>query len=115
MENNSFVSTGNPMRIRSWRLNTPNGGTSTENLVINSFTELFSILNFFMTAFPYLKIKRMVLLNSENSMHKKLTPKSTSAIIKYVGILIKGTRYEFGNRAEFWKTQSSIGEPTRLK
>jgi Transposase IS4 len=61
---------------------------------------------YFMAIFPPDALMRIVMLTSEKLREKGKQVTRGGEILKFFGILILGTRYEFGSRADLWSTSS---------
>jgi Transposase IS4 len=57
---------------------------------------------YFMAIFPLDALMRIVMLTSEKLRKKGKQVTRGGEILKFFGILILGTRYEFGSRANLW-------------
>jgi Transposase IS4 len=60
-----------------------------------------------MAVFPTDQLVRIVRLTNEKLNLKKLPCTTTAELLKFIGVLILGTRYEFGSRADLWKTEAT--------
>jgi hypothetical protein len=62
-----------------------------------------SWLEYFLLMFPPLELQEIVRLTSRDLLHRrKKKPTTTGEIIKFFGVLILSTRFEFGTRASLW-------------
>jgi hypothetical protein len=62
--------------------------------------------DYFMAVFPPDQLVRMVELTNDKLATKKQPQLTTGELLKFFGVLILGTRYEFGHRADLWKTEA---------
>jgi hypothetical protein len=60
-----------------------------------------------MAVFPREQLLRMVRLTNEKLITKKKASMTTGELLKFIGVLILGTRFEFGSRADQWKTEAT--------
>lgn len=60
--------------------------------------------DYFMSCFPKIQLDEMVLHTNEvlEAKHKKLT--TIGEILKWFGVVLLATRYEFGSRRDLWST-----------
>jgi Transposase IS4 len=63
--------------------------------------------DYFMAVFPPEQLLRMVRLTNEKLTTKKRPCMTTAELLKFIGVLILGTRFEFGSRADLWKTEAT--------
>jgi Transposase IS4 len=61
---------------------------------------------YFMEIFPPDALMRIVMLTPEKLREKGKQVTTGGEILKFFGILILGTRYEFGSRADLWSSSS---------
>jgi hypothetical protein len=64
--------------------------------------------DFFMTMFPRRQLEQMVVNTSEALNKKGKSSTSTGEMLKFFGIMILATRYEFGSRRTLWSTTSPV-------
>jgi Transposase IS4 len=62
--------------------------------------------DYFMAVFPPYQLVRMVELTNKKLVIFKKPHLTTGDLLKFLGILIMGTRYEFGHRADLWRTEA---------
>eukprot|EP00170_Pyropia_yezoensis_P000631 contig_2982_g632 len=56
--------------------------------------------------FPPNQLVRMVRLTSAKLRSRGMQPTSTGELLKFIGVILLGTRFEFGARADLWATQA---------
>jgi Transposase IS4 len=61
---------------------------------------------YFMAIFPLDALMRIVMLTSEKLREKGKKVTTGGRILRFFGILILGTQYEFGSRADLWSSSS---------
>lgn len=62
--------------------------------------------DYFLSMFPIEKLTHMVRLTSPKLQARDLPPTTAGEVLKFIGVLILATRYEFGARAELWETKA---------
>lgn len=62
--------------------------------------------DYFLTMFPPNQLVRMVRLTSAKLRSRGMQPTSTRELLKFIGVILLGTRFEFGARADLWATQA---------
>jgi hypothetical protein len=62
----------------------------------------FSRLDYFLLMFPPDELSDIVTLTSENLLSKNKPPTTTGEVLKFFGVLILVTRFEFSARASLW-------------
>jgi hypothetical protein len=62
--------------------------------------------DYFMPVFPPYQLVRMVELTNKKLVIIKKAQLTTDELLKFLRILILGTRYEFGHRADLWGTEA---------
>jgi hypothetical protein len=67
-------------------------------------TKMLSPFDCFMAMFPKRQLEQMAINTSEALCHKGKNPTSTGEMLKFFGILILATRFEFGSRRSLWST-----------
>ena len=65
-----------------------------------------SPIDYFMAALPHGHLLNMVKWTSEGLQEKGKRGVSTGELLKFIGILVLGTRYQFGKRRELWAVQA---------
>ena len=63
-------------------------------------------IDYFMTVFPYEQLQKMSTLTSEHLLNADKPPTNPEEILKFIGVLVLATRFEFHNRSELWATAS---------
>jgi Transposase IS4 len=92
-----------PVHRRTWSVQSVTGDTIAENC--DAISRLpRSAYDYFMAMFPHYQLVRMVLLTSKVLEENKKRPTTAGEVLKVIGILILGTRFEFGKRHELWST-----------
>jgi Transposase IS4 len=61
---------------------------------------------YFIAIFPPDALMRIVMLTSEKLREKGKQVTTGGVILKFFGIFILGTRYDFGSRADLWPSSS---------
>jgi hypothetical protein len=64
-------------------------------------------LDYFFDMFPHKHLQVIVILTNEGLRQNELEPISIGELLKYFGILVLMTRFEFGPRRDLWTTTSS--------
>lgn len=67
-----------------------------------------TVFDFFMATMPFDQLNRMNTFTTSALAAKGKRQTSIGEILKFIGVLILATRYEFGDRAELWSTESSF-------
>jgi Transposase IS4 len=60
----------------------------------------------FMAVLPPYQLVRIVELTNNKLAANKMPQLTTGELLKFLGVLILGTRYEFGHRADLWRTDA---------
>lgn len=61
--------------------------------------------DYFMAIFPADQLVRMVRLTSTNLRARGMQPTTPGEVLKFIGVVLLGTSYEFGSRADLWVTK----------
>jgi Transposase IS4 len=107
-EEDVLETVGGAVPRRPWSMRTLSGEAIVEGGDSGSFDSPRRPCDYFMAVFSTDKLVRMVRLTNEKLNLKKHPCKNTAELLKFIAVLILGTRYEFGSRADLWKTE----EPT---
>jgi Transposase IS4 len=91
----------------TWSMRTLSGEAIVEGGDSGSFDSPRRPYDYFMPVFPTDKLVRMVRLTNEKLNLKKRPCTTTAELLKFIDVLILGTRYEFGSRADLWKTEAT--------
>jgi hypothetical protein len=70
----------------------------------SQLSQTMSRLDFFLLMFPDEQLKAMIALTNVELKKVKLPDTNLSEVLKFFGILILSTRFEFGRRSELWST-----------
>ena len=65
-----------------------------------------SPIDYFMAALPHEHLLNMVKWTSEELQEKGKRGVSIGELLKFIGVLVLGTRYQFGKRRELWAVQA---------
>jgi hypothetical protein len=93
------MSMGGNVAFREWSIRTVVGhslGPGGDN------RKSFSRLDYFLLMFPPDQLATIVTLTSENLLLKTKTPTTPGEVLKFFGVLILVTRFEFSSRASLW-------------
>jgi hypothetical protein len=94
---------GRPVPRRVWAVQSLSGDTITENGgAIRMMTR--SSYEYFMAMFPQDLLARIVRLTSRGLEDRDKTATSAGEVLKFIGVPIVATRFEFGNRHDIWST-----------
>jgi len=106
--------TNGPHSTRSWSVHTAAGETFREG---SDPSKSFSRLDYFLIMFPIKELNHIVALTNENLRHRNgqegnnnvvlHRPTTAGEILKFFGIVILATRFEFGRRSDLWSTTAS--------
>jgi hypothetical protein len=61
----------------------------------------------FLTMFPMDQLSRVLCLTNEKLQLSKKTSTTGGEVLKWIVVIVLGTRYEFGRRADLWATHPS--------
>jgi hypothetical protein len=107
-EKNVLDPVGGAVSRRPWSIRTVSGETIVEGGDSGSFDPPRRPYDYFMAVFPPEQLLRMVRLTNEKLIaKKKKASMTTGELLKFIGVLILGTRFEFGSRADLWKTEAT--------
>jgi hypothetical protein len=62
--------------------------------------------DYYMAVFPSDQLVRMVELTNKKLTINKKPQLTTGELLKFLGVLIFGARYEFGHTADLWRTKA---------
>lgn len=65
-----------------------------------------SSYDYFLAMLPMEQLVRMVRLTSSKLEERRQPPTTTRELLKFIGVLVLATRYDFGARADLWATQA---------
>lgn len=65
------------------------------------------LIEYFLIMLPHDQLMRMVRLTSEQLIRSAKAPVTVTELLRFFGIVILCTRYEFGSRSDLWKTRSN--------
>jgi Transposase IS4 len=89
-----------------WTLQTAVGGTIVEGGDSGSAIPPRRPYDYFMAVFPPYQLVRMVELTNKKLADNKNPQLTTGEQLKFLGVLILGSRYEFGHRADLWRIEA---------
>jgi Transposase IS4 len=92
---------------RTWSIGTISVETIVEGDDSGSFDPPRRLYDYFMAVFLPDHLLRMVRLTNERLITKKRPCMTAAELLKFIGVLILGTRFEFGSRADLWKTEAT--------
>jgi hypothetical protein len=104
----------NPVRIRQWKFKLQHNGNRSRDYVSDDSEYMvrhMSRYDFFLLVFPKEQLELTVRLTNKALRKLNLQTRYTyqltvGELLKFIGILILGTRYESGSRRELWSTNS---------
>jgi hypothetical protein len=105
-EENVLEPVGGDVPRRVWTLQTAVGDTIVEGGDSGSAIPPRRPYDYFMAVFPPDQLVRMVELTNKKLTTIKKPQLTTGELLKFLGVLILGTRYEFGHRADLWRTEA---------
>jgi len=88
----------------SWSVRAPGGDVTSEGGDAVGFGRTRTPLDYFMAVFPQEQLKLTTELTSAALVSQRLRPTSAGEVLKFFGILILVTRFQFGSRADLWAT-----------
>jgi hypothetical protein len=97
---------GGDVPRRLWTLQTAAGVTIIERGDAGSAIPPRRPYDYFMAVFPPDQLVRMVELTNDKLATNKQPQLTTGGLLKFFGVLILGTRYEFGHRADLWEIEA---------
>jgi Transposase IS4 len=98
---------GGAVSRRPWSIRTVSGETIVEGGDSGSSDPPRKPYGYFMAVFPPEQLLRMVRLTNEKLITNKKASMTTGELLKFIGVLNLGTRFEFGSRADLWKTEAT--------
>jgi hypothetical protein len=94
---------GRPVHRRLWAVKSLSGDKITENGdAIRMMAR--SPYKYFMAMVPQDQLARIVRLTSKRLEDRDKTTTSAGEVLKFIGVLIVATRFEFGSRNDLWST-----------
>ena len=90
---------GGNVAFREWKCKTANGDLLGAGSDIN---QKFSRLDYFLMMFPHKHIQTIVMLTNRHLATVKKPQTSIGEILKFFGVLILTTKFEFGSRRMLW-------------
>ena len=91
-----------PYPVRPCSIRHP--GTGERFSLGHDLRKKYSPLDYFLLMFPPLQLQDMVRLTNLELTTKNTPPTTIGEILKWIGILILATRFEFGHRWSLWST-----------
>ena len=95
---------GGPVARRAWSVRTLGDEIIAEGGDAVGFGRSRTPLDYFFAVFPQDQLARMVRLTSAKLVQAGVLPTSPGELVKFFGVLLLSTRFEFGSRAELWWT-----------
>lgn len=100
-----------PVPKRSWKMHCEYSGRDytpgCDEQTSRKNKPLYTPWDFFMACFPKSQLKFMVEQTNAALTTAGLKPTSFGEVLKYLGVLVLMTRFEFGNRQTLWRTKTS--------
>jgi len=96
---------GGPVPRRPWSVHTQGGGIISEGGDYVGFGRTRAPLDYFLAVFPQVQLSLMTSLTSAKLVGRGLPSTSPGEILKFFGVLILATRFEFGSPADLWATE----------
>lgn len=93
---------GGPVARQPWMVRPPGGEVITEGSDAVGRGRARSPLDYFLATFLRERLIRMSSLTSTKHEAQGIPPTTSGELLKFIGILILATRFEFGSRAELW-------------
>ncbi len=91
---------------RYWQMRTFGGDSITEGDDAGPARSRRTTIDYFMASFPHVHLLEIVRVTSDKLQRKQKRGLSTGELLKFFGVLVLGTRYKFGRRAELWATEA---------
>jgi Transposase IS4 len=91
---------GGPVIRRPWSVRRLQGDVISESTDLSSLTPY----DYFFAMFLYAHLGGIVLLTNVNLLQQKRALISVGELLKFFGVLVLMTRFEFGKRHDLWKT-----------
>ena len=95
---------GGPVPRKPWSVRALGGDIISEGGDAVGFGRTRTPLDYFFSVFPQDQLTRVTELTSAKLESRRLPPTSPGEILKFFGILILTTRFQFGSRADLWAT-----------
>jgi len=95
---------GGPVPRKPWSVRALGGDIISEGGDAVGFGRTRTPLDYFFAVFPQDQLTRVTELTSAKLESRRLPPTSPGEILKFFGILILATRFQFGSRADLWAT-----------
>ena len=92
-----------PLAERRWSLKTCTGDILTAGCELG---KIMSRLDYFLLMFPPQQMLAIVRLTNNNLREKNIPLTSNGEILRYFGVCILATRYQFASRRDLWSTSS---------
>jgi hypothetical protein len=86
---------GGPVHRREWCVNVPGGR---DILPHSDFSKSRPTLEYFLALFPLGHLSTIVAITNENLISRKLAPTTPKKILKFFGVMLLSTRFEFSSR-----------------
>ena len=93
-----------PIPHRQWYVTNPVGERITQN--DTNKVETMSRLDLFLMMFPPTQLQHIINLTNRNLRKEGRRETSKGEIVKFFGIIILGTKFEFASRRDLWETAS---------
>jgi len=99
---------GGSLPRRSWSVRLLSGETIFEDGDAIGPGRTRRPLDYILDMFPQQQLGRMVRLTSAKLEARRFNTTTAGEVLKFIGVLVLGTRHEFGSRADLWSTVSRI-------
>jgi hypothetical protein len=107
VEKQVLAPVGGPVSRQPWRVRALSGIVYYENMHALSGGDELHPYECFLTMFPMDQLSRMVRLTNGKLQLSKKTSATGGEVLKWIGVIVLGNRYEFGRRADLWATHPS--------
>jgi len=95
---------GGPVSRQIWSVQSPGGGVIQEGGDLLGPGQTRRPYDYFWAMVPMDQLTRMVHLTSSKLEARGMQPTDGGEVLKWVGVTLLATRYEFGARADLWAT-----------
>jgi len=97
---------GGPVPRQAWSVRTPGGELIHEGGDTLGPGRTRKPFDYFMAMFPVDQLVRMVRLTSAKLRIRRMQQTTDGEVLKFIGVTLLATRYEFGARADLWATKA---------
>jgi len=98
---------GGPVPSRTWSVRTLGGELIVEGGDSVGFGRGCTPEDYFLALFPQTQLSLVSILTSAKPSARRLAPTTPGQVLKFFGVLLLATRFEFGSQADLWATTSS--------